>query len=164
MFNAMPSFTHRAPGIIGAAFDFASHVEIISDGVHLHPSVIRAVFRMFGNRRICLISDSTRGTGMPDGEYELGGQAITLKDGRSNLVNGGTIAGSAMNLTDCFRYAVKSGIPLEDAVQAAACNPARAAGIDSAVGSLEPGKHADILIMDDDLHIIAVFVGGKRIV
>ena len=163
LFNAMPGFGHRQPGVIGAAFDGAAQVEIISDGVHLHPSVVRAMFKMFGPHRICLVSDCIRGTGMPNGEYELGGQAIIIKDGRSNLVNGGAIAGSAMNLTDCFRQAVKSGVPLVDAVRAASYNPARAVSISFDVGSLEPGKTADILIMDADLRVIAVFAAGVRI-
>ena len=163
LFNAMPGFGHRQPGVIGAAFDGAAQVEIISDGVHLHPSVVRAMFKMFGSRRICLVSDCIRGTGMPNGEYELGGQAIIIKDGRSNLVTGGAIAGSAMNLTDCFRQAVKFGVPLAEAVQAASYNPARAVSIASEVGSLVPGKVADIIVMDADLNLLDVFAGGERL-
>ena len=163
LFNAMPAFNHREPGLIGAAFDCAAYVEIISDGVHLHPSVVRAMFNMFGPRRICLISDSIRGTGMPNGVYELGGQEIIVKDGRSNLVNGGAIAGSAMNLAGCFRQAVKFGIPLVDAVRAASYNPARAVSIASETGSLIPGKDADILVMDADLQVLAVYVCGERV-
>ena len=163
LFNAMPGFSHREPGVVGAAFDSGANVEIISDGVHLHPSIVRAMFKMFGPYRVCLVSDSVRSTGMPNGEYELGGQAIRLEDGRSNLVDGGAIAGSAMNLYDCFRQAVKFGIPLEDAVRAASYNPARAASIASETGSLTPGKNADILILDADLNIVAVFIGGIRI-
>ena len=163
LFNAMPAFNHREPGLIGAAFDCAAYVEIISDGVHLHPSVVRAMFKMFDPHRICLISDSIRGTGMPTGVYELGGQAITVKDGRSNLVNGGAIAGSAMNLADCFRQAVKFGIPLTDAVRAASYNPARAVSIASETGSLIPGKNADILVLDADLQVLAVYVCGERV-
>ena len=163
MFNAMPPLGHRSPGVIGAAFDHAAYVEIISDGVHLHPSVVRAMFSMFGASRICLVSDSIRGAGMPDGRYELSGQAVIVKGGRSNLASGGAIAGSVVNLADCVRNAVKFGIPLKDAVRAAAQNPARAASINSAVGSLEPGKSADILIWDSDLRSIAVFAGGEPV-
>ena len=163
IFNAMPGFYHREPGVVGAAFDHAAFVEVISDGVHLHPSVVRALFRMFGAERICLISDCIRGTGMPNGVYELGGQAIVIKDGRSNLFNGGAIAGGALNLTDCFRRAVAFGIPLVDAVRAASFNPASAVGISSVAGSLEPGKCADVLIMDADLRVVAVYVGGEAL-
>jgi N-acetylglucosamine-6-phosphate deacetylase len=161
LFNAMPPFSHRRPGVVGAAFDYAAHVEIISDGVHLHPAVVRSAFRMFGVSRICLVSDSIRGTGMPNGRYELGGQAIILEDGHSTLAGDGAIAGSAMNLPDCCRNAVKFGVPLEDAIRAASLNPARAAGIDDIVGSLEPGKNADILIWRPDLSQAAVWAGGK---
>ena len=163
MFNAMPPFAHRAPGVIGAAFDSAAYVEIICDGVHLHPSVVRSVFSMFGASRICLVSDSVRATGMPDGEYELGGQAIVVKNGRSNLADGGSIAGSVVNLPDCVRNAVKFGIQFKDAVRAASLNPARAASIDSIAGSLEPGKSADILIWDEDFRTVAVFIAGEPI-
>ena len=166
LFNAMSPFAHRAPGVIGAAFDHAVAVEIISDGVHIHPVVLRSMFHMFGASRICLVSDSIRGTGMPDGRYELGGQSVMVKDGRANLADGAavaSIAGSVMNLSDCVRKAVKSGIRLNDAVSAATRNPARAASIDSMVGSLEPGKSADILIWDADLRTVAVFVGGEPV-
>jgi N-acetylglucosamine-6-phosphate deacetylase len=164
LFNAMPPFNHREPGVVGAAFECAAHVELISDGIHLRPVMIGAMFRMFGASRICLVSDSTRATGMPNGSYDLGGQEIVLRDGRCTLANGGAIAGSAMNLADCCRSAVRFGIPLEDAVRAASLNPAKAAGIDDAVGSLEPGKNADILIWRKDLSQAAVFAGGEQLV
>jgi len=131
--------------------------------VHLHPSVVRAMFEMFGAARICLVSDSVRCTGMPNGEYKLGGLAIVLKDGRSSLAAGGAIAGSAMNLPDCCRQAVRFGIPLESVIRAASKNPACIASIDSVAGSLEPGKSADILIWDAELRTIAVFVAGERV-
>ena len=163
MFNAMPAFNHREPGVVGAAFERAAYVEIVSDGVHLHPAMVRVVFKLFGASRVCLVSDSIRGTGMPDGEYELGGLPIILKGGRSNLKHGGAIAGSALNLADCCRSAVKFGIPLEDAVRASSLNPAAAVKLDNIVGSLEIGKNADIVIWDRDLSTRAVFSGGKRL-
>ncbi|MCL2125885.1 MAG: N-acetylglucosamine-6-phosphate deacetylase [Oscillospiraceae bacterium] len=163
LFNAMSSFNHREPGLIGAAFDGTAHVEIISDGVHLHPSVVRAMFGMFGKHRVCLVSDSTRGSGMPNGEYDLGGQATIIRDGRSNLADGGAIAGSAMNLTQCFRKAVEFGVPFSDAVLAASHNPARAVSISSVTGSLRIGKCADVLVLGANLEVLAVFVGGERI-
>jgi len=161
LFNAMPAFNHREPGVIGAASDRAAYVEIVSDGIHLHPAVVRAVFRLFGVSRVCLVSDSMRGTGMPDGEYELGGLPIILKDGKSILKHGGAIAGSARNLPDCCRSAVKFGILLENALRAASLNPAKAVKLDNIVGSLEIGKNADIVIWNRDLSTRAVFSGGK---
>ncbi|MDL2218944.1 N-acetylglucosamine-6-phosphate deacetylase [Ruminococcaceae bacterium OttesenSCG-928-O06] len=164
MFNAMPPFGHRAPGVVGAASDMASFVEIVSDGIHLHPSVVRATFRWFGEERVCLVSDSMRGTGMPDGEYDLGGQMVKLQGNKATLVDGGAIAGSATNLADCCRCAVRFGVPIEQAVRAAATNPAVAVGLGTQVGSLAPGRRADILLWDAQLATKGVIIGGRRVV
>lgn len=161
IFNAMPNFTHRAPGVIGAASDDASHVEMISDGIHLHPAVVRAVFQWFGKDRVCLISDSMRACGMPNGEYSLGGQKVIVNDGLATLENG-TIAGSATSLAECFRKAVSFGVPLEQALKAATINPAQAVGLFDQVGSITEGKQADVLILDDTLHPEHIFIGGKK--
>lgn len=129
LYNAMPPFTHRAPGVVGAAFDSGScHVELICDGVHIHPSVVRATFQLFGDDRVILISDSMMATGMQDGEYSLGGQAVTVRGNLATLADG-TIAGSATNLMKCMTTAVSFGIPLETAVKCAAVNPAKKIGI-----------------------------------
>lgn len=164
MFNAMPPFGHRQPGVIGAAFDKAAYVEIISDGFHLHPAVVRSVFSWFSEKRVCLVSDSMRGTGLPDGEYDLGGQMVHMEKGLATLVGTNTIAGSATCLADCCRRAVDMGVPLEHAVRAASYNPACAVGLQNRVGSLTTGKCADIVVWDKDLNTKAVFVGGNRIV
>ena len=161
LFNAMPPFGHREPGVVGAASDFARHVELISDGVHLHPAVVRAAFNMFAGR-VCLISDSMRATGMPDGEYDLGGQAVTMQNGRATLADG-TIAGSATSQPECARRAVYFGVPLEEVVQAASENPAKAAGIYDVVGSIAPGKRADLLMWTADMQTARVVVGGKML-
>ncbi len=137
LFNAMSPFGHREPGVIGAAGDFAEYVELISDGIHLHPSVVRTAFERF-NGRVCLISDATSSTGLSDGEYLLGGQKTYVKGGRSTLADG-TIAGSATTLADCMRRAVSFGVPLADAITAATINPAKAADIDTEIGSIEVG-------------------------
>ena len=116
-YNAMPPFTHRAPGPIGAAADAdGCMAELICDGVHIHPAVVRATFKLFGDDRIILISDSMRAAGMEDGTYDLGGQEVTVKGSLATLSDG-TIAGSVTNLMDCMRTAVKAmGIPLASAV------------------------------------------------
>ena len=164
LFNGMTAFTHREPGVVGAAADKAAFVEIISDGLHLHPATVRAAFRLFGEGRICLISDSMRAAGMPDGEYEIGGLAVSVSGGKAVLAaDNATIAGSAVNLAEMCRRSVGFGIPLEHAVRAATLNPAAAAGISRDVGSLEPGKRADIVIWDRDLQTKAVFCAGRRI-
>lgn len=164
LYNAMPGFHHRDPGPIGAAADDPScMVELICDGIHIHPAVVRATFRLFGEERVILISDSLRACGMPDGEYELGGQHFYLEQKRATLLDG-TLAGSASNLMDCLRTAVKTmGIPLSGAVRAAAVNPAKAVGIFDEYGSLEPGKYANLVILDQELCIRAVYIHGRKV-
>ena len=164
LFNAMPPFTHRAPGPIAAAADFEGcRAELICDGVHVHPAAVRAAFRLFGDDRIIFISDSMEATGMPDGEYELGGQKVFV-EGRRALLADGTLAGSVTNLADCLRVAVKEmEIPLASAVKCAAVNPAKAIGIYGEYGSLTAGKFADLLILDEELELKRVFRHGVRI-
>ena len=163
LFNAMPPFSHRAPGVVGAALDTPlCNVELICDGVHIHPSVVRAVFKMFGYKRVILISDTMRAAGMSDGDYTLGGQAVKVKGKLATLADG-TIAGSVTNLMNCMRTAVSFGIPLGDAVWAAAVNPARAIGIFSRMGSLEPGKRANVVVLDQNLELKDVFFRGELV-
>ena len=163
-YNAMPPFLHRDPGVIGAASDTNHiYVELISDGVHIHPSVVRTTFRFMGQERMILVSDSMMATGMADGKYSLGGQEVILVGNKPRLALDGSIAGSATNLMDCMRIAVKDmGIPLETAVRAAAVNPAKAIGIFDDYGSIEPGKVANIVLLDHELNIKGVYIKGKR--
>ncbi len=164
LYNAMPPLNHRHPGVIGAARDSEKcHAELICDGVHIHPSVIRATFAMFGAERMILISDSMRATGLMDGEYTLGGQAVTVRGNLATL-HDGTIAGSVTNLMDCMRFAVKeAGIPLEAAVMCATENPAKEIGIFHETGSITVGKRADFVLLDKDLKLIGVYIDGKEI-
>ena len=163
LFNAMPPFSHRAPGVVGAALDTPiCNVELICDGVHIHPSVVRATFKMFGPKRVILVSDTMRAAGMPDGDYTLGGQPVKVKGKHATLADG-TLAGSVTNLMNCMRTAVSFGIPLEDAVWAAAVNPARAIGIFSRMGSLEPGKRANVVVLDQNLELKDVFFRGELV-
>ncbi len=165
LYNAMPPLNHRNPGVIGAVRDSDNcHVELICDGVHIHPSVIRATFAMFGAQRMILISDSMRATGLDDGEYTLGGQPVTVKGNLATL-HDGTIAGSATNLMDCMRFAVKhAGLPLETAVMCATANPAKEIGIFDEVGSIAVGKKADFVLLDQDLNLAGVYIDGKEFV
>lgn len=166
LYNAMPPFAHRDPGVIGAAADNENvRVELIADGVHIHPSVVRQTFKMFGDDRVILISDSMRATGMPDGMYSLGGQRVRKTGNRAELADGDSIAGSVTNLADCVRSAVlKMGIPLETAVAAATMNPAKEVGLYEDRGSLESGKAADILLLNPaDLSTKAVYLDGKLV-
>lgn len=153
LYNAMQPFRHRAPGLIGAAMDDPEcMVELICDGYHIHPSAIRAAFRMFGPERVILISDSMRATGMENGTYELGGQEVTVKD-RKAVLKDGTLAGSATNLYGCMCKAVEFGIPLEQAIMAVTANPARSIGIFDQVGSIRIGKQADLLLVSENLEL-----------
>ena len=155
LYNAMPPFAHRDPGLVGAAAeDENCMVELISDGIHIHESMVRATFQLFPGR-VVLVSDSMRAAGMADGTYELGGQQVTVA-GKLATLEDGTIAGSVTNLYDGMKTAVRFGIPLEDAVAAATINAAKSIGIDDKVGSLVPGKKADILLVDKDLNLVKV--------
>ena len=152
LYNGMPPLHHREPGVIGAARDDEKVMpEIICDGIHVHGSVIRATFAMFGAERMILISDSLRATGMPDGEYPFGGQMIEVHGNRATLLgHPETLAGSVTSLMGCMRQAVKFGIPLADAVRAASYNPAKSIGMENRFGSLEKGKDATCVLLDKE--------------
>lgn len=163
LYNAMPAIHHRKPGVIAAAAEAeAVSAELISDGQHVHPASVRLAFRIFGAARMVLISDSLRCCGMPDGEYELGGQQVFLKDGIARLADG-TIAGSATNLYDSMLRAISFGIPREDAVRAATYNPARQLGVLDEVGSIRDGKVADFVLCDAELNRKAVYRAGNEL-
>ena len=163
LYNAMPAFTHRAPGVIGAVYD-SKHVmaEIICDGVHIHPAAVRATFEMMGEDRMILISDSMRAAGMPDGSYTLGGLDVNVVGNRATLASDGAIAGSVTNLMDCMKTAVKGmNIPLETAVACATINPAKSLGIGAEYGSIRAGKKAHIVLMDQKLNVQQVIKDGE---
>lgn len=162
LYNAMPAFTHRAPGVLGAALDNENvMVELICDGVHIHPSVVRATFRMFGADRMVLVSDTMRAAGLSDGNYTLGGQDVTVS-GRYATLESGVLAGSVTDLMSCMKTAVSMGIALEDAVTAAAVNPAKAIGIAQDYGTLDCGKQANFVMLDDNLDIVQIYHQGER--
>ena len=162
LFNAMPPVHHRHPGVIGAASEKENvTAELLCDGIHVHPSIIRMAFRLFPGR-ICLVSDALRCCGMPEGEYELGGQQVFLKDNVARLADG-TIAGSATNLFDCMRNAIRFGIPKEDAVRAATWNPARQIHALDRVGSIADGKLADFVVCDAEVNRQQVYLGGALV-
>lgn len=165
LYNAMPAFTHRKPGVVGAVSDSAHvNAEMICDGVHIHPSVVRATFKMLGADRIVLISDSMRATGMPDGQYTLGGLDVNVAGGKATLVSNGALAGSATNLMECMKTVVKvMGIPLKTAVACASMNPAKCLGIYDEYGSIAPGKKGNVILLDQDLELKAVVKDGIRI-
>ena len=162
LYNAMPPLHHRNPGVIGAGMerDFVT-AELICDGYHVHPSSVRAAFRLFPNR-ICLISDALRCCAMPNGAYELSGQTVTVTDGVARL-HDGTIAGAASDLLTDLQNAVSFGIPKEQAILAATATPAKAIGLSGEIGCIAAGARADFLIMDDALQLQTVYLQGAAI-
>lgn len=162
LFNAMPPLHHREPGVVAAAYDAGASAELICDGLHIHPAVVRMVFALFGERTV-LITDSLRCAGMPDGEYLLGGQPVTLKAGRATLMGTDILAGSRIHLMDGLRNAIAFGVPLPQAVTAATSAPARAIGREREIGAIAPGLSADFLLLDRNLTLRAVYVNGREI-
>ena len=164
LYNAMPPLAHRDPGVIGAAYEVPSvKPELICDGIHIHPGVVRLTFDLFGKERMIIISDSLRATGMPDGEYPFGGQMIEVHGNRATILgHPETLAGSVTSLMGCLRQAVSFGIPVADAVRACTYNPAQSIGIDGRVGTLDVGKEASIVLLDqEDLSIKKIIFKGQ---
>lgn len=165
LYNAMDPMHHRKPGPIPAAAERDDvTAEIIADGVHIHPSMVRLAFNLFGDDRMILVSDTLRAAGLEDGTYDLGGQDVTVVGPEARIANG-ALAGSVSDLMRCFTVAVKQmDIPLESAVKAASVNPARAIGLEDQYGSLEVGHVASAVILDKDtLAIKHVVLRGKAI-
>ncbi len=161
LYNGMPGYNHRDPGIPGAIIDSDASAELICDGIHINQVIVRNTFRAKGEDKLVFISDSMRACGMPDGEYELGGQAVFVKGPVATLKDG-TLAGSATCLMGCVRKAYEFGIPLENAIKCASLNPARTIKEDEKRGSLKKGKIADVVILNDDLSVEKVFIKGKN--
>lgn len=164
LFNGMSPFDHRSPGAVTAALAAAARgevvVELIADGVHLHPDTVAAVFDLVGPERIALVSDAMAAAGMPDGRYRLGALDVDVTDGVARLEHGGAIAGSTARLVDVLRHTVAAGVPITDATRAAATTPATLLGLDHEVGRLASGLRADLLLLDDDLTPTAVLRHG----
>ncbi len=158
-YNGMNGIHHRSPGMIGAAFDAGVSVELICDGFHIHPAVIRMTESMFRDR-ITLISDSMRSAGMPDGDYTLGGQPVCVRNGKA-VLRDGTLAGSSITLMDALRNMVRFGVPLERAVRYATSLPASVAGAGRYLGKISRGYRADLLVLDRDLNLEMVIQRGR---
>jgi len=162
LFNAMRPLHHRDPGPVGALLDCPVDVELIADGVHLHPAVLRTVFAAKPGRCI-LVTDAMAAAGAPDGDYRLGPMAIEVRDGVARLADSsgtGAIAGSTLTMDAAVRFAVRTaGLPLLDVVHAASTAPARAWQLDD-VGALEAGRRADLVVLDEDLEVVRVMRAG----
>ena len=157
LFNAMNGIHHRKPGVVGAVMDDDRvRGELICDGFHIHPAVLRMAFRVLGDRAL-IVSDSMRANGMQEGDsYDLGGQMVQVSGGKAVLADG-TIAGSVSNLHQEVKNLVAYGVPFAQAVKSASLIPAKAIGLDHEIGSIAPGKRADLLVLDEKLDITAVY-------
>ncbi len=156
--NAMPPFHHRAPGPIGAALDAALYAQVICDGIHIHPAMIRTLYRLFGKERMILISDSMRATGSPDGTYSFGGQEMRVEHGVARTLDG-ALAGSTSTLLDCVKAAISFGIPEEDAFHMASATPAALLGVNK--GLLCVGCDADFILLDQENNLVDTFIFSK---
>jgi len=162
LFNGMRPFHHRDPGPAGAALnDERLLLEVINDGFHLDPQVVRVALKAAGTDRIALITDAMVATGLSDGRYKLGNLDVDVQNGEARLATGSrSIAGSTLTMDVAFANAVKAGIPLEDAAVMASTTPARAFGWDD-VGAIETGRRADLVVLDADLNLQKVMRAGE---
>ena len=163
LFNAMPPIRNRDPGAVTALLcSETATAELICDGFHNHPAIVRMAFRLLGSDRAVVVSDSMRAAGCADGDYVLGGQPVFVRDGKARLADG-TIAASTTNLFEEFCNLLDWGVPFSDALRACTINPARVAGASAQVGSIEPGKDADLLVLDAHGRIRCTIVRGRII-
>ncbi len=162
LFNAMTPLQHRNPGVVGAALASDVTVEVIADTFHINPGLYSIIARAKGDKMV-LITDCTRAGGMPDGEYDLGGQPIFLKGIECRLADG-TIAGSVLKLNDAVKNVLDhTSLPVHEVFKMASLNPATAIHCESRIGSLEEGKDADIVIADENINIVRTIKKGRTI-
>ncbi len=163
LFNAMPPLHHREGGAVSVALNGEGYGELIVDGIHICPDMVRLAYKCLGADRTVLITDSMSGTGCPDGNYSIAGMPVILKDGKA-LTTEGALAGSTLDLWNGVKNLMAfAGIPLEEAVACATLNPARMVGIDGGVGSIAPGKRADLLLVNAQNEICRVFRRGREV-
>lgn len=162
--NAMSGHHHRSPGVVSAGFCLPTLMtEVIADGQHLHPAVLRMVYQIKGKDSVILITDAVSAKGLPDGNYELSGQLFVKRDNTCRLPSG-TLAGSVLTMDNAVRNMVKySGCSLTEAVQMASLNPARLLGIDDRKGSIAPGKDADLVVLSQDGGLQMTIAGGQEV-
>ena len=163
LFNAQPGIHHRKPGPIAAGSENGNvYAELISDGLHVHESVIRMAFKLFPGR-VCIISDSLSCCGCPDGNYSLGGLPTILKAGKCTLSDGETLAGAVQNAYEGMCNCIRFGIPRGEAILAATRNPAHQAGVLDELGTIAVGKRADFVVCGPDMTRRAVYMDGNRV-
>ncbi|HEX3288841.1 MAG TPA: N-acetylglucosamine-6-phosphate deacetylase [Mycobacterium sp.] len=157
--NGMRAVHHREPGAVLAALDSHALCEVINDGVHVHPAVVREVLAR-GPARLILITDAMSAAGVGDGQYTLGGRNVVVNSGCARLAETAQLAGSTLTMAQALRRTVEQGVPIQVATAAAATNPASALGRHDDIGSIETGRYADLVVLDQDLRVDAVMVHG----
>jgi N-acetylglucosamine-6-phosphate deacetylase len=159
--NAMPQLHHRQPGPVGWGLSRDDVTcDIIADGIHLHPLTLRMLMKAKGPSGLSLISDAIAAAGKGDGDYQIWGETITVKDGRTSNAKG-SIAGSVITMLDAVRMMRSLGASEIETARMAATNPARLLGIDHECGSIEEGKRADLVALDEQGKVKLTIVGGK---
>ena len=161
-FNGMAGLHHRAPGTLGAVLDDDRILaQLIGDGLHVHPAMIRLLLRAKGTERVILISDAMRATGLGDGDFELGGQAVTVRGGAARTLDG-ALAGSTVTLDEILRRVMRhAGLSLAQALPMASAVPAAALGLAGRKGTLQPGTDADLILLDDEAQVRLTMVAGR---
>ena len=163
LFNAMPPLHHRSPGTVGALLNSnVASCEMIADNIHVHPAIYQLVMKLKGFEKLILVSDAIRATSMKDGEYELGGQLVSVKEGRAELENG-SLAGSVLTLNKAIKNFInETKAPLHEVIKSVTISPAKLIGIDKEKGSIEIGKDADIVVFDENIIVKQVFIAGDK--
>lgn len=161
-YNAMSGLHHRKPGVLGATLTLDSiYAQLIADNIHVHPAAMNVLARCKGVNRTVLITDAMRAAGLPEGEYDLGGQPVTVKDGSCRLADG-TLAGSILTMERALvNFMAATGLSLAAAWPTTSRTPAQSLGLDQHYGSLQPGYQADIVLLDPQLQVVATVVGGQ---
>lgn len=161
MFNGLPVFNHREPGVIGAAMDSRVNCELIIDNIHIHPAMQRILVDIKGVEKVILITDSMRACMLPDGDYELGGQPVIVKNQTARLESG-VIAGSVLTMNQAVKnFKINTGLTWPEVIRTVSVNPAKACGVFEKKGSIAVGKDADFTMFNEDVEIAATFVHGK---
>jgi N-acetylglucosamine-6-phosphate deacetylase len=165
LFNAMSGFQPREPGVIGAVLDSDKvTAEVIADGVHVHPASLRMAIRQKGVERICLVTDSMNAAGLGDGDFKVGGLDVVVQEGQARLKESGALAGSVLTLNRALKNILRwTGLSVSQAINMASLTPARVLGLDDQVGSIQPGKYADLVIFDEDFNVVDTIMRGCSI-
>lgn len=162
LFNAMPTLHHREGGAVSVALMDGAYSELIVDGVHICPDMVALAYSCIGREKLVLITDSMAGTGCADGEYSIAGGKVFVRDGKATTPDG-TIAGSTLNMLDAVKNLMAfAGATLGDAIACATKNPAKMLGIYDKIGSVEVGKRANLLVLDEDVEILKVIYEGEE--